>query len=127
MVVGGAMVRDGSLLAAQRAHPAQIAGKWELPGGRVEPGELEPAALRRELSEELEVDTVVGDRVGGDVPLPGGRVLRIYAVRLPDGVVPHAVQHQALRWLPAEQLDAVDWLPADRVLLPALRSLLDGW
>ncbi|MGH3433176.1 MAG: DNA mismatch repair protein MutT, partial [Thermocrispum sp.] len=72
-------------------------------------------------------DTVVRDRVGGDVPLPGGRVLRIYAVRLPDGVVPHAVQHQALRWLPAEQLDAVDWLPADRVLLPALRSLLDGW
>lgn len=126
VVVGGALVRDGVLLAAQRAHPADIAGRWELPGGRVEPGEPEPVALRREFAEELAVDVAVGDRVGADIGLPGGKLLRIYAVTLTGGE-PHAVQHQALRWLPAAELDDVDWLPADRVLLPALRSLLDGW
>lgn len=123
VVVGGALVRDGLLLAAQRAHPADIAGLWELPGGRVEPGEFEPAALRREFAEELEVDVVVGERVGGDIALPGGKVLRVYAVSLPAGE-PHAVQHRALRWLPADGLTAVDWLPADRELLPDLRLLL---
>ena len=124
VVVGGALVRDGLLLAAQRAHPADIAGLWELPGGRVEPGELEPAALRREFAEELEVDVVVGERVGGDITLPGGKVLRVYTVSLPAGE-PHAVQHRALRWLAADGLTTVDWLPADRELLPDLRLLLD--
>lgn len=125
IIVGGALVRDGLLLAAQRAHPADIAGRWELPGGRVEPGETERAALRREFAEELAVDVVVGRRVGVDVALSGAKLLRIYAVSLPTGE-PHAVQHQELRWLDAGGLDTVDWLPADRILLPALRNLLRG-
>ncbi|MFO7194120.1 MULTISPECIES: NUDIX domain-containing protein [Thermocrispum] len=125
-VVGGALVRRGLLLAAQRAHPAEIAGKWELPGGRVEPGEDEAAALRREFAEELGVEVGVGARIGPDLPLSAGKVLRIFLVHLADGQEPQALQHRALRWLSARELTEVDWLPADRAVLPDLQALLDG-
>lgn len=125
MVVGAAVVRDGRLLAQQRAFPAEAAGLWELPGGRVEPGESDAEAVRRECVEELGVDVVVGDRVGADVPLPNGMVLRVYAATLRDAEAePRAVEHRALRWLPAAELREIDWLPADRVLVPDLLALL---
>lgn len=125
VVVAAAIVRAGLVLAAQRGHPAELAGWWELPGGRVEPGELESAALRRECVEELQVDVDLAGRVGPDVALPGGAVLRTYAARLVDEErEPHPVQHLSLRWLAVDALDTVNWLPADRDLLPALADLL---
>ncbi|MGC7097150.1 (deoxy)nucleoside triphosphate pyrophosphohydrolase [Amycolatopsis lurida] len=123
-VVGAAIVRDGKLLAQQRAWPADAAGKWELPGGRVEPDESEVDALRRECVEELDVAISVGERVGPDVPLPGGSVLRIYAAVLSGEAEPRAVEHRNLRWLGADELSDLDWLPADRVLIPDLVALL---
>ncbi|MGH3515983.1 MAG: (deoxy)nucleoside triphosphate pyrophosphohydrolase [Haloechinothrix sp.] len=125
VIVGAAIVRAGALLAAQRAHPADLAGYWELPGGRVEPGESAVDALRRECVEELDVRIAIGERVGEDVALPGGKVLRVYSVVLTDpGLEPVPLEHRALRWISEGDLDGVDWLPADRVLLPALRNLL---
>ncbi len=125
VIVGAAIVRNGQLLAQQRAWPADHAGQWELPGGRVEDGEGDQAALARECLEELDVAVVVGERVGEDVPLPGGKVLRIYAASLvtPENE-PRAVEHKDVRWLSAADLDDVDWLPADRILLPALHDLI---
>ncbi|SDX76032.1 8-oxo-dGTP diphosphatase [Amycolatopsis xylanica] len=123
VIVGAAVVRDGALLAQQRAWPADHAGQWELPGGRVEPGETEGVALYRECQEELDVDILVGARVGQDIALPGGKVLRIYAASLLSGE-PRPVEHKALRWLTPDDLADVDWLPADRELLPDLRLLL---
>lgn len=123
VVVGTAIVRDGAVLAQQRAYPADAAGLWELPGGRVEPGESDEDAVRRECREELGVEVAVGDAVGPDVALPGGKLLRIYRASLSDGV-PHPHDHAALRWLTAGQLGSVPWLPADRVLIPALRQAL---
>jgi 8-oxo-dGTP diphosphatase len=123
VIVGAAIVRGGTLLAQQRAWPADAAGQWELPGGRVEPGESEVDALRRECVEELDVEISVGERVGPDVDLPGGKVLRIFAAGLTDGE-PRPVEHLELRWLTSGQLTTVDWLPADRLLLPDLRALL---
>lgn len=125
VIVGAAVVRAGKLLAQQRAWPAEHAGRWELPGGRVEPGETDEAALARECREELDVDVVVGGRLGEDVPLPGGKVLRIYtAEQAAPGEEPRAVEHLALRWLGPDDLTDVDWLPADVLLLPALQELL---
>ena len=68
VIVGAALVRDGKLLAQQRAWPPGHAGQWELPGGRVEAGESDAFALARECSEELDVVIEVGDRVGQDDP-----------------------------------------------------------
>ncbi|TVT06944.1 NUDIX domain-containing protein [Amycolatopsis bartoniae] len=127
VIVGAAIVRGGALLAQQRAYPPEVAGRWELPGGRVEPGETEPEALRRECVEELGVEITVGDRVGNDVPLRSNLVLRVYAARLVDPKArPKALEHKGLRWVTASALDGLRWLPADLELLPALHELLEG-
>lgn len=124
VVVGAAIVRDGRLLAQQRSYPESHAGQWELPGGRVEPGEKPADALVRECVEELGVPVVVGEQIGPDVPLKEDLVLRIFAARLADGE-PEALEHNAVRWLTAGELPGLDWLPADRVLVPALQELLN--
>ena len=124
VVVGAAIVRDGRLLAQQRAYPAEAAGRWELAGGRVEPGETDAQAVRRECEEELGVLVEPGDPVGPDVVLAGGKLLlRVYRATLADGAEPTAREHRGVRWLGADELH-VDWLPADRVLLPALHRLV---
>ncbi|WP_433268525.1 NUDIX domain-containing protein [Actinosynnema sp. CS-041913] len=123
VVVGAAIVRDGRLLAQQRGYPADLAGRWELPGGRVEPGEADHAAVVRESEEELGVAVVPGDQIGPDVPLRSDHLLRVFRADLADGE-PRALDHRAVRWVGADELDGLDWLPADRVLLPALHDLL---
>jgi 8-oxo-dGTP diphosphatase len=127
VVVGAAIVRDGLLLAQQRSYPESHAGQWELPGGRVEEGEKPSDALVRECVEELGVPVVVGEQIGPDVPLKKDMVLRIYAATLaePGGGEPEALEHNAVRWLTADELPSTDWLPADRVLVPALQVLLN--
>ncbi|MTD54176.1 (deoxy)nucleoside triphosphate pyrophosphohydrolase [Amycolatopsis pithecellobii] len=127
VVVGAAIVRGDALLVQQRAYPPEVAGRWELPGGRVEPGETEPEALRRECVEELGVEVLVGARVGGDVALRAHLVLRVYAASLADPAAkPKALEHKGLRWVTASALDRLPWLPADLELLPALRGLLSS-
>lgn len=125
VVTAAVIVRDGRLLAQQRSRPASAAGRWELPGGRVEVGESESVALVRECREELAVEVAVGGRVGPDVPLPGNRLLRAYAACLVDGAEPRPVEHAALRWLAPDELERHDWLDADRAVLPDLARLLE--
>ncbi len=118
-VVVGAVLRDagGRVLAARRERPAG----WELPGGKVEPGETEPAALARELREELGVTVEVGERIGPDVPIAPDLLLRAWTAMLTDGE-PTALEHAELRWLAEDELDAVPWLPADRPVIAALQG-----
>src|SRR5829696_7691737 len=117
-VVVGAVLRDaaGRVLAARRLAPPG----WEFPGGKVEAGETERIALVRELREELGVGVEVGERIGPDVPMAGGYVLRAWTARLVTGE-PAGLEHAELRWLSAADLDTVDWLPADRPIAAALR------
>lgn len=127
MVVGAAIIEGGRVLACERSAPPEVAGRWEFPGGKVEPGEAETDALARECAEELGVRVAVGARVGRDVRMAHGRsVLRVYAARLLLGDEPEALEHAELRWLSAAELDSVDWLPADVPIVAALRPLLDA-
>ena len=127
VIVAAVIMLDGRVLACERARPPELAGQWEFPGGKVEPGETEEAALARECAEELGVRVQVGGRIGADVPLPGGRaVLRFFTARLVDGGSPQPLEHAALRWLGADELDRVRWLPADVPMVAELPALLLG-
>lgn len=125
VVVGAAIIENGRVLACERSAPPEVAGRWEFPGGKVEPGESETAALIRECAEELAVRVEIGRRVGRDVRMAHGRsVLRVYAARILHGDQPKALEHSELRWLSADELDTVSWLPADAPIVAALRPLL---
>ena len=123
IVVAGALVSGGRLLVAQRARPPELAGLWELPGGKVGPRESDAVALERELSEELGLEVVVGARLGHDVRLGATMTLRAYLVTRTGGTV-EPRDHHALRWVTADELDGLAWVPADRGWVPDLRAAL---
>jgi 8-oxo-dGTP diphosphatase len=123
IVVAGAVIAESKVLVAQRTRPPELAGRWELPGGKVAEDETEPEALARELAEELGVEVAVGGRLGDDVAINTTTTLRAYAVELVHGE-PQPHDHGALRWVSAAELADVDWVPADRAFLPALSRVL---
>ena len=130
LVVGAAIVdsltRPTRLLAAQRSYPENLAGLWEFPGGKVEPGETSEAALRREISEELSTSLVLGARVSssndGDWPLPNGSNMRLWLAAVADGASgPQlGMSHRELRWVRAAEIPQLPWLPGDLQILPSL-------
>jgi len=123
IVVAGALISGSLLLVAQRARPPELAGLWELPGGKVAAGESDAAALARELHEELGVDVTVGARIGADVALNEMTTLRAYRVSQTGGSL-HPNDHRALRWVGADELDTLPWVPADRAWVAELTHLL---
>ncbi|WP_329335131.1 (deoxy)nucleoside triphosphate pyrophosphohydrolase [Streptomyces sp. NBC_00663] len=126
VVVGAALLDTDRLLAARRSAPPELAGRWELPGGKVEPGETPEAALVRELREELGVQVEVEDRVPGEWPLRPPYILQVWTTRLlPDSPDPKPLQdHDELRWLTRDELWTVPWLDQD---VPAVQKLAAGW
>ncbi|SHH99982.1 (deoxy)nucleoside triphosphate pyrophosphohydrolase [Streptomyces sp. 3214.6] len=123
VVVGAALLDGGRLLAARRSAPEELAGRWELPGGKVEEGEVPEAALVRELREELGVDAETVERVPGEWPLRPPYVLQVWTACLrPGSAAPRPLQdHDALRWLTLDEIWHVDWLDQD---VPAVRETL---
>jgi 8-oxo-dGTP diphosphatase len=123
-VVGVAVLHgfhDGvRVLAARRTTPVEAAGGWEFPGGKCDPGEpLETAAVR-EVREELACEVRVTGRLAGVVPVKEGYALEVVVAELGSGE-PVPLEHDALRWLRADELGSVRWLPSDVPFLAELR------
>jgi 8-oxo-dGTP diphosphatase len=128
-VVGAAVIAGDRVLVAQRSG-GPYDGRWEFPGGKVEPGESDLSALVRECEEELGVviepqaflgEVVLDGVVAGGAP--SSSTLRVWWARLASGE-PMAREHAALRWVASDELDAIAWIAADRPLVPAVRALL---
>jgi 8-oxo-dGTP diphosphatase len=126
IVVAGALIVGDKLLVAQRGRPPELAGRWELPGGKVRPGETEAAALAREFAEELGIEVSVGPRLGIDVELSDITTLRAYLVTQTCDGIAQAHDHRALCWAVAAELDRLDWVPADRAWVAELARAMSG-
>lgn len=125
-VAAAAIVVAGRVLAARRTHPADVAGGWELPGGKVRAGETAEQAVVREVSEEIGCRVDVLRPLTGRTQIKPGYELTAHLVRWVSGE-PEPVEHDALAWLGPEELGEVAWLAADRPFLAELREvLLDG-
>jgi mutator protein MutT len=125
VVAAAILSADGKqVLAARRTSPPEAAGRWELPGGKVEEGETPEAALVREIGEELGCLIEVLDWMEGESAIggAGGRLIAATA-RVVAGE-PRPREHDQVLWLAAEDLDSVDWLEPDRPFLDALRHVL---
>ena len=132
LVVGGVLVRGRAgareLLAARRIEPPELAGGWELPGGKVEPGESEEQALARELREELGIvvgglDPVPGPDAGG-WPLGRDYLMRVHLVTSWDGDPAPLEQHDALQWVPLDRWREPAWLDGDVAPVAAVVAAL---
>ena len=131
LVVGAALVDDlahpARLLGARRSAPPSLAGGWELPGGKVDPGEAPLEALHRETREELGVGIAVGEQLpgpGDDGTWPLGEHYRIlvWLAVVTEGVAAPLEDHDALRWLARDELYAVPWLPGDLPIVGAVEA-----
>lgn len=125
-VVAAVWLRDGRLFAAQRPLHKKQGGLWELPGGKVEPDEADAAAIVRELHEELGVTVRAVAPLATVVHPYEHGVIELVAWHVEGGGEPVAHEHAALRWVAAPDLDAVEWAPADRALLPRIRAAMAG-
>lgn len=123
-VVAAVIMKDGKVFATQRGY-GEFKDGWEFPGGKVEAGESPEEALRREIREELEVEVNVGDLIDTiEYDYPAFHLsMKCYACTISGGS-PHLLEHEAARWLSADQLDSVAWLPADITLIPKIAGQL---
>ena len=122
LVVAAVIGRGESILVTRRKSDAERGGLWEFPGGKVEAGETEPAALEREIREELGCGVEVGRFIARHVHrYPDLEVeLAFYACALPAGAEPVAIGVAAMEWAPRAELDRFDFCEADLPVLPLI-------
>lgn len=124
-VVGAVFTRDGTVFAAKRGPGKSMAGMWEFPGGKIEPGETPVDALARELREELRIEASVGEHLVTTRHKYDFAVVNLatYQCTITSGT-PVLTEHVEVRWVPCEELDALDWAPADIPTVEFLKERL---
>ena len=121
-VVAAIIKKDDKYFATQRGY-GEFEGGWEFPGGKMELGETPQDALVREIKEELDADITVGElieTVEYDYPKFHLTMHCFLCKLVSDHVV--LLEHEAAKWLSQEQLDSVEWLPADISIVKNLRQ-----
>ncbi|MBR6081794.1 MAG: (deoxy)nucleoside triphosphate pyrophosphohydrolase [Salinivirgaceae bacterium] len=124
--VSAAIIHDhaGRIFATQRGY-GDMQGGWEFPGGKIEAGETPEAALKREILEELDTQIVVEQFIT-TVEYDYSNfhlTMHCYWCRVASGTLT-LKEHQAARWLATEELGAVDWLPADKIVVEEIKRRL---
>jgi 8-oxo-dGTP diphosphatase len=120
-VTAAVIEENGKVLIGRRKPGRHMGGKWEFPGGKIEPGETPEQSLARELQEELAIRVRVGELLyktfyqGGGVSLE----LLVYRVERLDGE-PALIEHQELRWVRPEELMSFDLADSDRRVVQGL-------
>ena len=123
-VVAAVIKKDDRIFATQRGY-GEFQGGWEVPGGKVEPGETLEAALVREIKEELDAEINVKDlfdTVEYDYPKFHLTMHCFICELVSEDIV--LKEHSAARWLDKAGLDTVEWLPADEGLIEQLKNLI---
>ncbi|MCD8313299.1 MAG: (deoxy)nucleoside triphosphate pyrophosphohydrolase [Bacteroidales bacterium] len=125
--VVAALIRRGALWFATQRGYGEFEGRWEFPGGKMEPGETPQQALSREICEEFAVEINIGElltTVEYDYPKFHLR-MHCYLCTLPDpsdnSNEPKLLEAKSARWLHTEELPSLDWLPADRQIIAKLK------
>ena len=123
-VVAGAIIKDGKVFSAQRGNSGKTAFKWEFPGGKINPDETPEQALARELLEELSIKVKVHELIYQVVDEYEDVILHIdtYRCELLEGI-PTLSEHIALAWSNKEELDKLQFSPADDPVLAKIKSL----
>ncbi len=112
---------EGRIFATQRGY-GEMKDGWEFPGGKMEPGETPEEALRREIWEELETRIVVERLVKAvEWDYPNFHLtMHCFWCRIESGHLT-LKEHEAARWLAKDELESVDWLPADKTIIGELK------
>lgn len=126
VVAAAVLEREGKILAARRKKGAHLEGRWEFPGGKLEPGESPQECLVRELEEEV------------GVPVNPREILEVVYHRYPEKSVlllfyrcalasgePRALDCEAILWVPRAELTSLDWAPADVPFVRRLAGVAD--
>lgn len=123
-VVAAIIIRDGKLFATQRGY-GKWKDWWEFPGGKIEQDELAEDALKREIREELASDVEVGELLTSvEYDYPDFHLSMLcYLCSVVSGQL-SLLEHKDARWLSADELDSVNWLPADLEILPLISDIL---
>lgn len=119
--VVAAVIADGGRFLCTQRGTGPLAGRWEFPGGKIDPGESPEQALAREITEELGCTITVGALLETTTHAYEFAVITLasYLCTLAAGR-PRLTEHSAARWLTAGEMDQLDWAPAD---LPTVRAL----
>lgn len=123
-VAAAIIIHENKIFATQRGY-GEFKDGWEFPGGKLEPGETPQQALIREIREELDTEIEVGELVDTvEYDYPAFHLsMDCFLCRVKSGDLV-LKEHEAARWLSPENLNSVDWLPADEGLIRKLSSLL---
>lgn len=124
-VVAAIIAQEGKVFATQRGY-GEFKDGWEFPGGKVEPGETPERALVREIEEELDTEIIV-DRYFTTVEYDYPRFhlsMDCYICHIKEGHLT-LLEHEAAKWLTKEQLNSINWLPADQMIIDKLKEYLN--